>query len=145
MRRRALPLIHFLVFGVLLGLTGCSGNSGGRQRISGTVTVKGAPLVDGIIEFIPQVDSSPKQFATKSGALVRDGKYVIPKDKGLLPGTYKVIILAGGETAPEAAPGEPPGPTKKLPATKRRDYSQATKLVAEVTKEGPNQFDYTLP
>jgi hypothetical protein len=127
-------------------LAGCGDPTGGRQAISGTVTLKGEPLDEGVIEFFPQGDSVGER-ATKSGALIKDGKYQIPKDKGLMPGRYKVVITAGDRTTPDLPPDAPPGPTKTSLSKERipADYNKETKQFVEVTKKGPNRFDYAIP
>jgi hypothetical protein len=162
MRGRAFTLIDLVVLLAACAAAGCGNAPDGRQRISGTITLKGVPLDEGLIEFIPKAetgsgvvnsktpDSSSvagKEIATRSGALIKDGRYVIPQDKGLLPGTYKVVISSVEGNAPEATPGVPPGPTKKGRAKDRipADYNRTTKQIVEVTKEGPNEFNYTIP
>ena len=133
---------------LLLLAGGCGDNAGGRQEISGTVTLKGQPIDEGFIEFHPlDKPSDPAQLVTKSGALIKDGKYLIAKEQGLVPGKYKVVISSGEKKAagPEAEAGGP-GPksifSKELiPA----DYNVQTKQVVEVKKGGPNQFDYPIP
>jgi hypothetical protein len=131
---------------LLLLAGGCGDNAGGRQEISGTVTLKGQPVDEGFIEFHPlDKPSDPDQLVTKSGALIKDGKYFIPKAQGLVPGKYRVVISSGDKNAPLTEPGSP-GPKnifskERIPA----DYNQKTKQVVEVKKEGPNQFDYPIP
>jgi hypothetical protein len=147
MRGRAFRLIDLVVLVAAGTAAGCGNAPDGRQKISGTITLKGVPLDEGLIEFFPKGDSSTKESRTRSGALIKDGKYVIPQDKGLVPGTYQVVISAVEGNAAEATAGVPPGPTKKGRAKDRipADYNRTTKQVVEVTKEGPNQFDYTIP
>jgi hypothetical protein len=147
MRGRAFTLIDLVVLVAASAAAGCGNAPDGRQKISGTITLKGVPLDDGLIEFIPKGDPSAKEVATRSGAMINDGKYVIPRDKGLVPGTYKVVISAVEGNGLEPTPGVPPGPTKKGRAKDRipADYNRTTKQVVEVTKEGPNEFNYTIP
>ena len=147
MRSRAFTLIDLVVLLAASAAAGCGNAPDGRQKISGTITLKGVPLDEGLIEFIPKGDPAAKGVATRSGALIKDGRYVIPQDKGLLPGTYKVVISSVEGNAPEPTPGVPPGPTKKGRAKDRipADYNRTTKEVVEVTKEGPHEFNYTIP
>ena len=147
MRGRAFTLIDLVVLVAASAAAGCGNAPDGRQKISGTITLKGVPLDEGLIEFIPKGDSSAKGVATRSGALIKDGRYVIPQDKGLVPGAYKVVISAVEGNTPEPTPGVPPGPTKKGRAKDRipADYNRTTKQIVEVTKEGPNEFYYTIP
>lgn len=131
---------------LLLLVGGCGDSAGGRQEISGTVTLKGQPVDEGVIEFHP-LDNSPDELVTKSGALIQDGKYFIPKVQGLVPGKYRVVISSGDKKAPLTDPDSPgPGPRnifskERIPA----EYNQRTKQVVEVKKGGPNKFDYVIP
>jgi hypothetical protein len=125
---------------------GCTDPTRGRQAISGKITLKGVPLDEGVIEFHPQGDS-PVHLATKAAALIKDGRYQIPKDKGLMPGKYKVVITSGDKKVPDLPPDTPPGPTKTVLSKERipAQYNVKTNQFVEVTKEGPNQFDYAIP
>jgi hypothetical protein len=67
-------------------LSGCGGN--GRQKVVGTVTVDAAPLENGTINFRP----APGSKANSSGAGIRDGRFEVPAEKGLMPGEYQVTI-----------------------------------------------------
>ena len=132
---------------VVLLAGGCGDRTGGRLGISGTVTLGGKLLAEGVIEFHPLGESPPGQVVTKSGAVIKDGKYVIPRAKGLVPGRYKVVITAGDQKVPEPG-GEPPGPTGKNLTSRERippDYNVRSGQVIEVRKEGPNVFDYAIP
>ena len=144
--RRAKQWTQLLPCVLAVLLAGCGDPTGGRQAISGTITLKGKPLGEGVIEFFPQGDSV-SQLATKSGALIKDGKYQIPKDKGLTPGRYKVVITAGDRNTPDLPADAPPGPTKTVLSKERipEDYNVNTKQFVEVTTTGPNQFDYAIP
>ena len=60
---------------LLLLASGCGDRAGGRQEISGTVTLRGQPLDQGMIEFHPLDNASLDQLVTKSGAMIHDGKW----------------------------------------------------------------------
>jgi hypothetical protein len=112
-----------------------------KQAISGTITFKGKPLDQGLIQFAP---ASP-EIPTASGANIQNGKYAIPRDKGLLPGTYDVRISApeaGTVAKEEAMPGEAGPPAKeRIPAK----YNANTTLKFEVKAGQGNTFDVTIP
>jgi hypothetical protein len=143
MRGRAWVLVHFLA-ATLLVVAGCSDTTEGRQAITGTITLKGVPLDQGLIEFLPQ---EADKDGTRGGAMIKDGKYSIPREQGLLPGKYKVVINAAATKLADPEPGVPPGPTKVAPKKNRipPEYNRATQQVVAVTKGGPNQFDFTIP
>ncbi len=120
-------------------LSGC-GNSDGKLAISGTVTLKGQPLDDGIIEF--------SSTATRTGASITKGKYTIPAANGLAPGKYKVHITAGDGRTPADSPDGMPGPTGANIISKDRvppEFNTKSTIEVTVTNKGPNVFDYAIP
>jgi hypothetical protein len=119
---------------------GCGGGSA-LQEVSGTVTLQGAPLEEGVIEFHPR-----EGVASKAGAPITKGSYKIPRESGLLPGKYKVIITAGDGVTP-ANPDEPPGPTGNIVSKDKipPEYNVDSKQEVEVTKGGKNIFDFPIP
>src|SRR5438552_12289401 len=98
--RAALPSGIVLLMIVLPGTFGCgpAADPHGRLGLKGTVTFQGQPLDLGSIRFLPLENQE-----LNAGALIRHGKYEVPREQGLLPGTYRVEI-----SAPEQGP--PPGP-----------------------------------
>jgi hypothetical protein len=122
----------------------CSGCSDPRQRqeVTGEVRLKGKPIEEGIINFAP-LDGQE----TGDGALIVNGKYRIPKEKGLSPGKYKVSIYAGNGLSGEgnASPDSPNAgkaiPREKIPPS----YNEKSKIVKEVVKGGENKFDFDVP
>jgi hypothetical protein len=110
------------------------------------VTLQGKPLDLGTIGFYPTAGPTRGVPFTPGGALIKNGKYVVPRDPGLAPGKYKVVISSGDGKTP-AASDEPPGPSGNFTSKDRipGEYNIDTKLEVEVTKEGPNQFDFKIP
>jgi hypothetical protein len=141
MRRLAPSLGAFLSAAVLGALGGC-GDSQNRQEVTGEVTLKGRPLDDGLIHFEP-LDGQ----GTGDGASVVNGKYRIPKEKGLVPGRYKVTLIAGDgrSGAGDASPDPPPAGGRIGRERIPPEYNARSKVVKEVTKDGPNQFDFVIP
>jgi hypothetical protein len=136
-------------FGLLLSVlavclaSGCGQSGPQRFEVTGTVNYKGQPLDEGIIEFEPMDGQG-----TKSGASILNGQYRIPRDKGLSVGRYKVTIIAGdgvptsGNAEPSARrlpPGVKPG-VERIPP----EYNINSKVVKEITKSGPNRFDFNI-
>ncbi len=121
---------------------GCGGDSLGRHAISGAVTVDGAPLQRGNVGFQPVEKTS----TTSGGAVVTDGKYSIPRDKGLPTGKYQVRINAaapgtGSAAAGSAPPGAPEAPPQELIPP---DWNEKSEHTIEVTDKGPNTFNFEV-
>jgi hypothetical protein len=139
----AVRVMTWLVLGALAtSIAACGENYGGRQEVKGTVKLKGQPLDQGVIDFTPLEAQS-----TKSGALIRNGTYHIPRASGLMKGKYKVIITAGDGRIPESS-DQAPGPSGSNFISKERipaDYNVSTKQEVEVKDKGPNIFDYDIP
>ena len=129
-----------------LNLAGCGGGDNlPREAVSGSVAVEGKPLKSGLITFLPD---SP-DVTTQGGGVLVEGKYSIPRDQGLVPGKYKVVV-SSAEDKPEVipdkafnnnAPGAPPILAKEvIPA----QYNNKSLLTAEVKAGGKNVFEFNL-
>lgn len=141
--RRPASFFGFLLGVAALGtLSGCGGDPRSRQEVTGEVILKGRPVDDGIILFAP-LDSQE----TGDGAHIVSGKYRIPKEKGLSPGKYKVSIYAGDgrSGAGDASPDSPHAGVKPGKERIPPKYNEKSELVREVTKGGPNKFDFDIP
>jgi hypothetical protein len=134
------------VIGLLLGcclisvLAGCgSDNPLGRKALHGKVTLDGAPLDKGAIEFHPQ------DGGVQSGGLIEGGRYLIAAKDGATPGKYLVRISDTYETPP-LPPGHMPGddlpkpPKPKVPA----EWNNSSQKTIEVKKEGPFEFNFDI-
>lgn len=138
---------HCIPYYVLLCLTaawlGCgTADPLGRQAIEGTVVVDGEPLKRGDISFIATDTSS----GARSGAVISDGQFTIPQDKGLVPGKYVVRILATDSTQDEAlevpfgtTPMQRPVPQRIPPR-----YNTQSNIVKEVVAGEDNHFDFEI-
>jgi hypothetical protein len=124
---------------MLLAPAGCGG-AAQRLPIHGTVTYKGQPLAAGTITFTPKADGPLER--TMEGALITDGKYAIPADKGLFPGSYHVSISA---VEPSGKPpgGAPGGPRRSKELLPERYNTQST-LSIDVDAKGKREFDFPL-
>ena len=56
-----------------------------RHAVTGSVTWQGRPLETGVVSFRPLEDQP-----FESGAMVQQGAFTIPREKGLAPGKYRV-------------------------------------------------------
>ena len=113
-----------------------------RESVSGRVTLDEAPLAKGWIMFSPAGGAG-----TQVGGEVSDGAYAIAKAQGPVPGSYVVMITAGG-----TLDGDPDDPAKRPTAKDRlkatdpvpNRYNTRTTLKAEVKAGGPNTLDFPL-
>jgi hypothetical protein len=122
----------------LLVLVGCKDETADRIAITGTVTLKGAPLDTGSIQFMPE------GAGNQAGATIANGKYEIAKAYGLTPGKYKVIISSGSpQTIDE---NQPPGQAR--PVAKDRvpaEWNSKSNQFIEVSKGGKTEFSFSIP
>jgi hypothetical protein len=113
-----------------------------RLEVSGVVTLDGAPLDSGSIRFT----SMGGKTLVATGAMIQDGAYHVPQEKGLLPGTYHVEINSPHRDAPTViaratpdGPGIPVAPDR-IPA----EYNSASAKTIEVAREGNHEFDFNI-
>lgn len=130
--------------GVLaLAASGCGLVNGGdgitREAVVGTVELGGKPLTSATIVFLPNNPNAPEV----SSALIRDGKFSIPKENGPTAGRHEVRIsaVAVGQVNHDAAPGMP---SKSARETLPEKYNSASVLIAEIETGQPNEFVFRL-
>jgi hypothetical protein len=131
-----------LVASSLIVFVGCRSRSD-RLAVSGEVTLDGTPLDAGSIRLTST--GTGRLFA--SGALIQNGKFHIPQEKGLPPGTYRVEVSSPDTKAPlvvyKGAPGEPmlpPTATELIPP----EYNSNSKHTVEITTNGDNNFKFEI-
>jgi len=135
------PILSLLVVAALSLLAGCRPHTD-RLAISGRVTLDGVPLDRGSI----RLSSTDSQQLMASGAMIRDGQYTIPEEKGLVPGTYRVQITSPDLNAPPvmhpATANSPsfPVPPERIPP----EYNVDSKQTVEVTADGDNLFVFDI-
>ena len=127
---------------LLAFLAGCGKDDGmNRKAISGIVTVDGAPLPNGSIEFQPLF-----QGGLGSGAVISAGAFSIAQKDGLPPGKYRVSMIGDDGTNFGVSKGKMPGdeimpPRKQLiPA----NWNANGKEDIEVKDEGISEFNFTI-
>lgn len=95
---------------LLAGLTGCGstgdGYSGTRGKVSGTITIDGAPLKSGC-----QVVFTSDKGYTATGVIADGGKYTLNYPFGDIPAVEYGVQLSAPVAAPAAA-SQPVDPTK---------------------------------
>jgi hypothetical protein len=125
---------------VVCALSGCEPRSD-RLAVSGKITLDDMPLSGASIRF---TSIGERKIAT--GAMVENGEYHIPQEKGLPPGTYHLEIYAPDNDAPPImmrnTPGGPGIPTapERIPA----EYNVDSDKTIEVTPEGDNEFNFEI-
>src|SRR5437763_138390 len=119
----------FLV--VLLALGGCGRRGPIMVPVSGTVTLDGEPMSDGIIYFKTIAEGSVDQMD------IKDGKFAGQVEVG----DRRVEICRYGLGPPiKMGNGEIPNKIETLPAR----YNQESELKATVTERGANEFTFEV-
>jgi len=130
----------------VLAVPGCwgSGDDAPRESVSGTVTLDGKPLATGAIRFSPTGVSS-SGFAVGGGDAIKNGKFSIAREAGLVPGTYRVSIYSGdaivGRPKTNVAPGRFAQVAKEMVPFK---YNAQSTLTANVPKGGLSDLRFDL-
>jgi len=119
----------------LAGQWGCSSGSVKLAKVTGKVTLAGAPLPDALVTFTPTSGGSPSVGRTSS-----DGSYSLEfsrKMKGAMVGEHTVSI-----STEQPALEDPPTPevAEKVPF-KYRDPENLPKVTV---KSGSNKLDFNL-
>jgi hypothetical protein len=130
--------VRAVAFFCAAALTGCAA-SNDRVAIHGTVTYKGTPLKAGTVTFSPKEQTK----GTMEAAAITEGKYALPADKGLFPGTYAVSISSPdtkGAPAGDAVPGAPRHARELLP---ERHNTKSTRTI-ELSAGGTREFNFDL-
>jgi hypothetical protein len=133
---------------VAAGLTvsGCwgSGDDAPREPVSGTVTLDGKPLATGAIRFSPS-GVSPSGFVVAGGDTIKNGRFSISREMGLVPGTYRVTINAPFAPAERSRAGNAPGRyaqvAKEIIPFK---YNAQSTLTTDVPKGGLSDLKFDL-
>lgn len=137
-------IYSFCLGSALVGITGCGSapvDPLKRQPISGQVTLDEKPVDEGMIAFAPVAAADAE---TATAAVITAGKYEIPKESGLAPGTYKVKI-----SSPEPGPQRTGDDLMNNPGPPRRErvaakFNLKSELQATVTAAAPNKFDFSV-
>ncbi len=122
-------------------LIGC-GPKSDRLEISGEVMLDGEPLDKGTIRFTAKIDG--KDLA--AGVSIKNGEYLIPKEKGLPPGTYSLEINSpdkSGKMVPYLQGKTPTGlmvAVNRIPA----EYNVSGNKTIEVDAATKNHFVFDI-
>ncbi len=124
----------------LASTSGC-GPKTDRLQISGEISLDGSPLDQGSIRFI--LKEGEKLLS--SGAVIKDGKFFIQREKGLPPGTYHLSISSPDTKGPMIPSGPPQ--QRGIPVAKERiprKYNIDSQETIEVTPSGDNHFVFDI-
>lgn len=129
----------FLSIVCLCGLLGCSGDD--RAEVTGAVSLNGQAIEEGSISFIP-IDGN---LGPQVGAVIRDGRFHIPRDQGVKVGKNRVELRAFRMSGRKVQ--DPTAPTgtltdERVPAFPP-EYNERSTLVRDVTK-GSNTIDFEI-
>jgi len=136
----------FLVFvaaSVVVAAAGCGDNLGGRVPVSGKVTVKGQPLAEGVIYFVPLASQG-----SQANKPLANGEFRFEGAEGLQPGRYQVRLssAAKGTTVNDEEAGGPGGSANVTFAELiPPDWSDKSKQEVTVTADGKNEFAFDIP
>lgn len=141
-RCKRLICLKWMLAILAISLPGC-GPQSDRLEVTGTVNFNGAPLDEGSIRLTSV--GTEKLFA--SGAVIQNGEFTVPQEKGLPPGTYAVEISSPDANAPlvrpRSAPGEPalpPTAPERIPV----EYNSHSKHTIEVSADSENHFEFDI-
>ena len=127
----------------LFVFTGCSQDGTERVSVSGTVSLDGELLNDTAIVFVPHKETK----GPKARALIQEGKYHLPMERGPVIGKMRVKIVPVG--IDEAGFQKLLQQGEKKPKVMRVDipvyFNEKTRLQAEIKSEnGEMVLDYKL-
>lgn len=131
-RREGLPALGLAL--ALAAIAGCGGPADGFERfpVEGTVTLDGAPLKAGTINFIAQQEGASSTAEVEGGAFRLDG------DDGLSPGPYRVEIFSVQATGKRVPDADNPGTlVDEITNVVPQRYNVQSTLKAEIPPGGP--------
>jgi hypothetical protein len=136
------------VLAVCLLLAGCGqqevGYEGKRVPVTGRVTfTDGKPLPRGMVIFTPDAAKGNSSRHEPRGPIVDDGKYTLatsPQLVGVLPGSYKVTIVAQEPYDNKRSDWDPPWIINRRYGN--RDKSGLTAEVVEHAE--PGRYDFQV-
>ncbi|MFI5460695.1 MAG: hypothetical protein ACHRXM_35220 [Isosphaerales bacterium] len=129
-----------------LAAPGCSGKVDElpREAVPGTVRLDGRPLASGTIVFLPSGEQKSKHTVSSSD-VIENGRFLIPRAKGLVPTKYRIAIYGGkkheGLPNPDIGPEQAPPPAKDFIPEK---YNVETELEVEIKPGGIRELKIEL-
>ena len=139
--------VYTLLFATVMGLLtiGCSGEPSDdlpREAVAGKVTMDGQALPKGNIVFSPMGDGQ-----SSATGQIENGEFAIPRERGLVPGDYKVSISHTDQPeghvkieVKKRGQKAPAGFKELIPAK----YNAKTDLKATIPKGGKSDLEFPL-
>ena len=151
------PTRFLLAPTLALAAIGCSHSRDDlpREPVAGTVTMDGKPLAEGTIQFYPTGDPS-KTALVGENAEIKEGNFSLPREDGLVPGTYKVSIshaeLKEAKSKVKGKVKTPPPTNLSIPSRAKAlgpelipaKYNSKSELKAEIPRGGTKDLKYEL-
>jgi hypothetical protein len=100
-------------------------------------------VVDGAIRFSP-TGPSVSGFVIAGGDTIRNGRFSISREVGLVPGTYRVTINAPNATAERSKTGAPGRYAQVAKEIIPLKYNAQSTLTTDVPKGGVNDLKFDL-
>ena len=135
-----------LVFAMCLLLCGCGGDSfPPRAAVSGTVTLDGTPLPQGVVRFVPVGGSANSKWSIP----IVNGEFSAEKKAGPAIGKHRIEIestdIGGFELDDEDALDRLAAERRKVKVVKVPSwYGTSSRLKETVTEDGSNEFTFEL-
>jgi len=146
---KSLPLNFSLLLSLtILLMSGCGQAKGPvRAAAKGTVTLKGEPLSNAVIRFIPIGET----HGPKVSASVESGSFQFPKHAGPVLGTHRVEIESIEANLPDPDDADAVREYQKTLKKRRPNsvkipakYNRDSQLQEQVTETGTNEFRFEL-
>jgi hypothetical protein len=134
-----------LVLLTTLAIGGCGADGSApvdpyqRVAASGTVTLDGVPLSEGMIQFEPAASTK----GPAASGEIHQGKFAIEKSQGPVAGKYKVRI-SGRPPAKIDVQEQPGGTPKVTPDPVPSKYNTKSTLETDVPADGSSTLDFPL-
>ena len=128
-------LVSILVPLLLTAVAGCGGSGVKLGKVTGKVTLAGAPLADALVTFNPTSGGSPS-----AGRTAADGTYRLNfsrKIDGAIVGEHTVTIST-------LVPALEDPPTPEIPEKVPYKYREGDDLLKATVKSGSNKIDFAL-
>ena len=128
--------------GIVALFSGVGGDDPSRISLTGTVTLDGRPLRNGVIRFFLK---SSSEVIHLDVSLVEDGNYAIANSSRLIPGTYEVQVLSDFQ---ENEPWKVKRSLAEYPPDERvrvaSRYNEHSVLEVKIQHGGLSKFDFDL-